>query len=151
MAAGFPAKTTYADGTSLSASDLNDLTGTLNKIYNTAGYPQQLSYVSSVDSVLRPIPFATSTGRVSYGSNINASAGVGVSVTWTRTNRWTDTPIVTVTAELTPTTAYASTSIHTVSTSGFSVRIFNVGATTITQTYFNYHAIQMTSTSADNN
>ena len=36
MAAGFPAKTSFADGTALPASDLNDVTGTLNLIKPTA-------------------------------------------------------------------------------------------------------------------
>ena len=38
MAVGFPAKTTFADGTTLSAGDLNDITGTLNSIMNGGGY-----------------------------------------------------------------------------------------------------------------
>jgi hypothetical protein len=151
MAAGFPAKTSFTDGSVLPASDLNDLGGTINKIYSTSGYPQQLSYVSTTDSVLRPIPFATSTDRVTYATNISAGAGVGVSMTFGSSVRFTVSPIVTVSAELTPTTAYASTSVHSVSTSGFSIRIFNVGSSTITNTYFHYHAIQMTSTQADNN
>jgi hypothetical protein len=151
MATGFPAKTSFTDGQALPASDLNDLAGTLNKIYSTSGYPQQLSYVSATDSVLRPIPFATSTDKVTYASNISAGAGVAVSMTFGSSVRFTVAPIVTVSAELTPTTAYASTSVHSVSTSGFSVRIFNVGSTTITNTYFHYHAIQMTATRADNN
>lgn len=151
MAAGFPAKTSFTDRSVLPASDLNDLGGTINKIYNAAGYPQQLSYVSTTDSVMRPIPFATSTDKVTYGSNISAGAGVGVTMTFARSNRFTQTPIVTVSAELTPTTAYASTSINSVATTGFNIRIFNVGSATITNTYFHYHAIQMTSTTADNN
>jgi hypothetical protein len=151
MAAGFPAKTSFTDGSVLPASDLNDLGGTLNKIYNTAGYPQQLSFVSTTDSVLRPIPFATSTDRVTYTNNISAGAGVGVSMTFGSSVRFTVSPIVTVSAELTPTTAYASNSVHSVSTSGFSIRIFNVGSSTITNTYFHYHAIQMKATQADNN
>jgi hypothetical protein len=36
MAAGFPAKTSFTDGTTLPASDLNDVTGTLNLIKPTA-------------------------------------------------------------------------------------------------------------------
>ena len=36
MAAGFPAKTNFADGTTLPASNLNDVTGTLNLINPTA-------------------------------------------------------------------------------------------------------------------
>ena len=43
MAAGFPAKTSFTDGAVLPASDLNDLGGTINKVYNGGTYPNQLS------------------------------------------------------------------------------------------------------------
>ena len=151
MAAGFPAKTSFADGAVLPASDLNDLGGTINKVYNGGTYPNQLSYTSTADSVLRPIPFATSTDKVNYATNIAANAGASVTITFTRSTRFTQNPIVTASLETTPTTAYASASLGTVTTSGFIVRFFNVGATTITNSYVHYHAIQMTSAAADNN
>lgn len=151
MAAGFPAKTSFTDGSVLPASDLNDLGGTINKIYNSAGYPQQLSFVSTVDSVIRPIPFATSTDRISTGTNISAGAGIGVTVTFTRTNRFTETPIVIPTIQVVPTTAFAACSTASVTTSGFTMRVYNVGSTAITSFFANYIAMQMTSTTADNN
>jgi hypothetical protein len=151
MAAGFPAKTSFSDGSVLPASDLNDLGGTINKIYNSAGYPQQLSFVSTTDSVLRPIPFATSTDRISTGTNISGGAGIGVTVTFTRTNRFTETPIVIPTIQVVPTTAFAACSTASVTTSGFTMRVYNVGSTAITSFFANYIAMQMTSTTADNN
>ena len=151
MAAGFPAKTSFTDGSVLPASDLNDLGGTINKVYNGGTYPNQLSYTSSNDSVLRPIPFATSTDKINFATNIAANAGNTVTITFARSSRFTQNPIVTATLETTPTTAYASASLGTVTTSGFIARFFNVGTTTITNSYLHYHAIQMTSAAADNN
>jgi hypothetical protein len=153
MAAGFPAKTSFTDGAVLPASDLNDLGGTINKVYNGGTYPNQLSYTSVSDSVLRPLPFATSTDKINYATNIAANAGASVTVTFARSTRFTQNPIVTTSAELTSAsgTPYAATSIATVTTSGFTFRVFNVGAVTITNTYLHYHAIQMTSAAADNN
>lgn len=153
MAAGFPAKTSFTDGAVLPASDLNDLGGTINKVYNSGTYPNQLSYTSTSDSVLRPIPFATSTDKITYATNIAANAGASVTVTFTRSTRFTQNPIVTTNAELTSAsgTPYAATSIATATTSGFTFRVFNVGAVTITNTYLHYHAMQMTSAAADNN
>jgi hypothetical protein len=153
MAAGFPAKTSFTDGAVLPASDLNDLGGTINKVYNGGTYPNQLSLTSVSDSVLRPLPFATSTDKITYATNIAANAGASVTVTFTRSTRFTQNPIVTTSAELTSAsgTPYAATSIATATTSGFTFRVFNVGAVTITNTYLHYHAIQMTSAAADNN
>jgi hypothetical protein len=153
MAAGFPAKTSFTDGAVLPASDLNDLGGTINKVYNSGTYPNQLSLTSVSDSVLRPLPFATSTDKINYAPNIAANAGASVTVTFTRSTRFTQNPIVTTSAELTSAsgTPYAATSIATATTSGFTFRVFNVGAVTITNTYLHYHAIQMTSAAADNN
>jgi len=156
MAAGFPAKTSFTDGSVLPASDLNDLGGTINKVYNAGTYPNQLSYTSTTDSVLRPLPFATSTGKINYATNISVNTGAPVSITFVTSARFTQNPIVTLTAETTSAsgTSYAATSIAPpgsgIFTGGFTARVFNVGAVTITNTYLHYHAIQMTSASADN-
>lgn len=151
MAVGFPAKTSFTDGQALPASDLNDITGTLNLIYNATFYPGQLSL--SYGSVLRPLPFATSTDKINYATNIAANAGASVTVTFSRTTRFTQNPIITTSAEVTSSsgTPYAATSIASTTTSGFTFRVFNVGAVTITNTYVHYHAIQMTSAASDNN
>ena len=155
MAAGFPAKTSFTDGAVLPASDLNDLGGTINKVYNSGTYPNQLSYTSTADSVLRPLPFATSTDKITYATNIAQNAGASVTVTFTRSTRFTQNPIVTLTAEITSSsgTPYAATCVASVTTSGFTARVLNVSPTavTITNTYLHYHAIQMTSAAADNN
>jgi hypothetical protein len=147
----YPAKTTFADGNALSADELNSLGLVINRVYNSTYYPQQLSFTSTNDLILRPLPFATSTDKINYVTNIAANAGASVTVTFTRSARFTQNPIVTVSLETTPTTAYASASLGTVATSGFIVRFFNVGSTTITNSYIHYHAIQMTSAAADNN
>ena len=151
MAAGFPAKTSFTDGAVLPASDLNDLGGTINKVYNGGTYPNQLSLTSVSDSVLRPLPFATSTDKLSFATNVSAGAGTGATVTFASSTRFTQIPIVTVSAETLPSTAYAATNCSTVTKTGFTWRIFNVGATTITSYFIGYHAIQMTSAAADNN
>lgn len=152
MAAGFPAKTSFTDGSVLPASDLNDLGGTINKVYNATFYPNQLSFTSTSDSVLRPLPFATSTDKLTYATNVNAGAGAGLTVTFTRSARFTQIPIVTATAEVTGSVAvYAACSTASVTKTGFTVRWLNVGANTITNTYINYHAMQMTDAAADNN
>jgi len=151
MAVGFPAKTSFSDGAVLPASDLNDLGGTLNLIYNAGTYPGQLSY--TYGSQLRPLPFATSTDKINYATNIAQNTGAAVTITFGRSSRFTQNPIVTANLETTPTTAYASTSLGTVTTTGFIVRFLNVSPTaiTITNSYIHYHAIQMTSAAADNN
>jgi len=151
MAVGFPAKTSFSDGAVLPASDLNDLGGTLNLIYNAGTYPGQLSY--TYGSQLRPIPFATSTNKINYATNIAQNTGAAVTITFASSSRFTQNPIVTANLETTPTTAYASTSLGTVTTTGFIVRFLNVSPTaiTITNSYIHYHAIQMTSAAADNN
>jgi len=152
MAAGFPAKTSFTDGSVLPASDLNDLGGTINKVYNAGTYPNQLSYTAT-DGVLRPIPFATSTDKINYTTNVNPGGVASYTVTFARSTRFTQNPIITATAEVTGSTnVYAACSTASITTSGFTVRIFNVSSTaTITNTYFHYHAIQMTSAAADNN
>ena len=148
--ANLPVSTVFTDGNALSAADLTSLKTGINQTYSTT-YPNQLSFSSMSDSVLRPVPFATSTDKINYATNIAANAGNTVTVTFTRSTRFTQNPIVTATLETTPTTAYASASLGTVTTSGFIVRFFNVGTVTITNSYVHYHAIQMTSAAADNN
>jgi hypothetical protein len=148
--ANLPVSTVFNDGNALSAADLTTLKTGINQTYSTT-YPNQLSFASMSDSVLRPVPFATSTDKINYATNIAANAGNTVTVMFTRSTRFTQNPIVTATLETTPTTAYASASLGTVTTSGFIVRFFNVGTVTITNSYVHYHAIQMTSAAADNN
>ena len=155
MAAGFPAKTSFTDGSVLPASDLNDLGGTINKVYNAGTYPNQLSYRSSSDSILRPIPWGVAAGKINYTSNINPGGVASVSVTFVTPARFTLNPIVTATAEVTGSTnVYASCSTDSVQTSGFTARIYNVASGSdriITNTYVHYHAIQMTGNDASNN
>ena len=149
----FPAKTTFATGNPLSADELNSLGMVINRVYDNGGtYPNQLSLTSTNDYILRPLPFATSTNKINYATNINSGGVASVTVTFARSARFTLNPIVTATAEVTGSTnVYASCSTAGVTTTGFTVRLFNVGAATITNTYFHYIAMQMTQSAADNN
>jgi len=148
--ANLPVSTVFTDGNALSAADLTTLKTGINQTSSTT-YPNQLSFLSMSDSVLRPVPFATSTDKLSFSTNVNAGAGTSATVTFARSTRFTQNPIVTVTAETLPSTAYASTNASAVSTTGFTWKIFNVGSVTITSYFIHYHAIQMTSAAADNN
>ena len=148
--ANLPVSTVFTDGNALSAADLTSLKTGINQTYSTT-YPNQLSFQSMTDSILRPVPFATSTDKLSFSTNVNAGAGTSATVTFTRSTRFTQNPIVTVTAETLPSTAYASTNVSAVSTTGFTWKIFNVGSVVITSYFIHYHAIQMTSAAADNN
>jgi hypothetical protein len=148
--ANLPVSTVFTDGNALSAADLTTLKTGINQTYSTT-YPNQLSFLSMSDSVLRPVPFATSTDKLSFSTNVIAGAGTSATVTFARSTRFTQNPIVTVTAETLPSTAYASTNVSAVSSTAFTWKIFNVGSVTITSYYIHYHAIQMTSAAADNN
>lgn len=147
----YPAKTSFADGNALSADELNSLGLVINRVYSGTTYPNQLSLTSTADFILRPLPFATSTDKINYATNIAANAGASITVTFARSSRFTQNPIITASIETTPTTAYATASLGTVTTSGCIIRFFNVGTVTITNTYVHYHAIQMTSAASDNN
>jgi len=148
--ANLPVSTVFTDGNALSAADLTTLKVGINQTYSTS-YPNQVSFQSMSDSVVRPVPFATSTDKLSFSTNVNAGAGTSATVTFARSTRFTQNPIVTVTAETLPSTAYASTNASATSTTGFTWKIFNVGSVTITSYFIHYHAIQMTSAAADNN
>jgi len=152
--ANLPVSTVFTDGNALSAADLTTLKTGINQTYSTT-YPNQLSFLSMSDSVLRPVPFATSTDKITYATNMAQNAGASVTVTFTRSTRFTQNPILTLTAEITSSsgTPYAATCVASVTTSGFTARVLNVSPTavTITNTYLHYHAIQMTSAAADNN
>jgi hypothetical protein len=125
MAVGFPAKTTFANGNTLPASDLNDITGTLNSLVDRSTQTFQ-------------IPYATNAGS-------NSITGSGT-VTFT-TGRFTQTPIVLATVLSTNNTR---TSV-TVAISGTTSVTFYVWAGTVASTVaaaVNWQAIQMTSAAA---
>lgn len=75
MAAGFPAKTSFADGTALPASDLNDVTGTLNLIKPTA---KGDLFVGSAANTYTKLSVGTDTYLLSASST--ASTGLAWTV-----------------------------------------------------------------------
>jgi hypothetical protein len=89
MAAGFPAKTSFTDGTTLPASDLNDVTGTLNLIKPTA---KGDIFVGSA---------ANTYTKLSVGSNgqtLTATSSAATGVAWSTPSASAYTLIQTVSA-----------------------------------------------------
>jgi len=150
MATGFPTKINFTNGNVLSAGDLNDVSGTLNSLVTPATYPNQLSFPSAADSVLRPIPFATSAGTttVTLSSGTPWSTGAAV-VTFSIAARFTQTPIVTVTSTNSSTTVPSTVNVYSTSTTGCTIRAFYYAASTGTITTA-WSAVQMTSAAAAN-
>jgi hypothetical protein len=149
MAAGFPLKTTFADGNVLPASDLNDISNTLQL---TGTYPDQLAPLAA-DAVRRPLPFATVCGQVSDSRTLAAAtvATVAVSVPAIYTTRFTVSPIITVAKANLATNANPITVwVSSVTTAGFNINFYNPTAASITYSGLavNYIAVQTTSASA---
>jgi hypothetical protein len=134
MAVGFPAKTTFADGTTLSAGDLNDVTGTLNSLVDRSVQTFQVPYAMNIGSA------SVSLSASSFGS---------VTVVFT-TGRFTVAPIVTATMNSVAgglQTFFAKVS-GTTSTQ-VNVSVYSGGGSTTTASVPVYwNAIQMTSTTA---
>ena len=151
MAVGWPLKTSFANGNALPASDLNDITGTVNNIYSSGTYPNQLSYNTSGN--VRPIPFATSTGvRTISSATIAAGAYATVSVTFTTSNRFNHSPIVVASFGNNPSSSGNLTvRVSNESLTGFDLIIYNTGSSsaTVTNLDVNWIAINMVSASAD--
>lgn len=147
MATGFPTKTNFTAGNALSASDLNDVSGTLSSLVSTGTYPNQLSFPSAADAVRRPLPFATQAGSNSSTLTSAATWSYGsFSVTFAA-SRFTQAPIVTVSAVSLSSTIFTGASITAPTTSGFTMRIFHGGASAGTVTA-HWQAVQMTSAAA---
>ena len=152
MAVGWPLKT-FTDGNALPASDLNDITGTVNNIYSSGTYPSQLSYNTS--GIVRPIPFATSAGvkTISTGG-IAAGASVNVSVTFGSSTRFNHAPIVVVSlGNIVTNSQNVVARVNNESTTGFDIYLYNAGSSgtgAITNLDVNWIAINMVSAQADN-
>ena len=76
MAIGFPTKTTFADGNTLAASDLNDITGTLNTLTNgafagTLTTPAVKMYFADAAARTAAIPTPTE-GITTYRGDVDA-------------------------------------------------------------------------------
>jgi len=149
MAAGFPLKTTFADGNVLPASDLNDISNTLQL---TGTYPDQLAPLAA-DAVRRPVAFAMVCGQISDARTLaaNTLATIPITVPAIYTARFTAAPIITVSkANLATNTNPITVWVSSVTTSGFSLNCFNPTAASITYSglAIDYIAIQVTSASA---
>lgn len=149
MAVGWPLKT-FTDGNPLPASDLNDITGTVNKIYSTS-YPNQLSYDTS--GTVRPIPFATSAGvKTITTGGIAAGGSVTVSVTFGSSTRFNHTPIVVASiANDVGNSARVTVRVTNESLTGFDIMLYNVGTANtgaITSLDVSWIAINMVSATA---
>lgn len=145
MAVGWPTKTTFTNGNVLGATDMNDLSGTVNSLVDGTNYPNQLSFISS--SIRRPLPFAMQAGTASISIPVAAASG-NVSVTYA-TSRFTQTPIVTVTnaGGTSATPWYLSTNSNT--TSGITIRADHRDGTAATATInVDWVAFQMKSATA---
>jgi len=151
MTVGWPLKT-FTDGNALPASDLNDITGTVNNIYSST-YPNQLSYNTSGN--VRPIPLATSAGvKTISTSGIAAGSSVNVSVTFATSNRFNHAPIVVVSlGNIVTNSQNVVARVNNESTTGFDIYLYNAGSSgtgAITNLDVNWIAINMVSASADN-
>ena len=144
MATGWPLKTTFTNGNALPASDLNDITGTVNNIYSTT-YPNQLSYLSG--AVTRPLPYAIAADSATI--TITSAASGSYAFTFP-TGRFTLTPIVTGSnVGGTSSTQFYSV-VGGLSSSGCTVSVYQRDGTVVASASVAvaYHAIQMTSATA---
>jgi len=151
MAVGWPLKTSFANGNALPASDLNDITGTVNNIYSSTTYPNQLSYNTAGN--VRPIPFATSAGvRTISTATIAAGTSATVSVTFTTSTRFNHAPIVIASFGNNPAnSANLTVRVNNESTTGFDIIVYNTGSSSVTVTSLdvNWIAVNMVSAQAD--
>jgi hypothetical protein len=142
MAAGMPLKTSFADGNVLPASDLNDITNTLQ---STGSYPDQLALLGS-DTYRRLLPFQIAAGTTTV--TISAAVQGSVAVTFPATSHFTANPIVTTSCTTSVSYVTSPQSI-TLSPYGFTMVARNIdAASTTTSLNCHYHAIQMTSASS---
>lgn len=147
MATGFPTKTNFTAGNALSASDLNDVSGTLTSLVSTGTYPNQLSFPSAADAVRRPVPFATASGNVSITLTSNATWSYGSATVTFPTNRFTVAPNITTSTLAITSTVFTGSNVSVPASTGFTARAFHGGASTGPTTVY-WTATQMTSAAA---
>ena len=147
MATGFPTKTNFTAGNALSASDLNDVSGTLTSLVSTGTYPNQLSFPSAADAVRRPVPFAKQSGTATVTLTAAATWSYGSASVTFATNRFTQAPIINVTAVSVSSTAFTGGSISSPATTGFTIRGYH-GANQSGSVTLHWTATQMTSAAA---
>lgn len=76
MAVGFPAKTTFANGTTLPASDLNDLAGTLNLLRDCG----RVVHSTGTQSIVGGVAVSVVTDFVQGGVTFDSGNGGGLRV-----------------------------------------------------------------------
>jgi hypothetical protein len=128
-------------------------TGFDTRLGDVTNYPSQI--VNVVSGVSRPLPYAMSTGRFNLsGTSVANLASVNATVTFTRSTRFTDNPVVSLTQTGLPGGSIGLIAKCTnVFTTGFTGYLVNVSgaATTWSSAQVDYIAVQMTSASAVNN
>jgi hypothetical protein len=139
MAAGSPLKTSFADGNVLPASDLNDITNTLQA---TGTFPDQLALLGS-DAIRRPVPFAVAAGYATV--TLSSQTQNSVAVTYVN-NKFSQAPVVTTSCV---TSVSYVTSPQSTGVLGFTMTARNIDAASATTSLScAFHAIQMTSSNA---
>jgi hypothetical protein len=123
MAVGFPAKTTFANGNVLPASDLNDLAGTLNSLTNGT-YTGNVTTNASTATALKT---ARNINTVSFDGTANIVTHVGGQGTTNLSG------VFTVTHGLGQTPSAVVATQRTAGTTTGSPRIFYVSRISATQ------------------
>jgi hypothetical protein len=127
-------------------------TGFDTRLGDVTNYPQQI--VNVVSSVSRPIAYAMSTGRFNVsGTSVAVGASVNVTVAFTRSTRFNDTPLMFLTQTNLPGgSASLIVKCTGVSGTGFTAYVYNVGtaAATFSSMQVDFLAVQMTRNSSEN-
>ena len=124
MAVGFPAKTTFANGNVLPASDLNDLAGTLNSLTNGT-YTGNVTTNASTATALKT---ARTINTVSFDGTANILTHVGGQGTTTSGANKT----ITHGLGVTPSSVVVCARSDTYNSAPKIVTVGNIGATTFT-------------------
>lgn len=149
MATGWPTKINFTNGNVLGATDLNDLSGTVNSLVDTTNYPNQLSFLSAADSIRRPIPWAFQNGTATTGAlTSNASWSYATLTVNLATSRFTQAPLIRVTPARASSTVPIVANVSSISTISFDVTVYYATASTTTVTFY-WEAIQMKSSAAN--
>lgn len=149
MATGWPTKINFTNGNALPASDLNDLSGTVNSLVDTTNYPNQLSFVSAADSIRRPLPWAIQNGTATTGfMTSNASWSYATLTINLATGRFTQAPLIRVTPVRLSSTIPIVANISAITTTSFDVTVYYATAGTQTVTV-HWEAIQLKSGAAN--
>jgi len=127
-------------------------TGFDTRLGDVTTYPQQI--VNVVSGVSRPIAYAMSTGRFNVsGTSVAVGASVNVTVAFTRSTRFNDTPVMSLTQSNLPGGSGALIVKCTgVSATGFTAYVYNVSvaAATFSSVQFDFIAVQMTKNNSEN-